>query len=278
MARKINKNLLERLKKGDLLELFNYIKSDNDLRFEVRREGKACIYYRKGKALEIGLRSFSADKKYVKNTDFSMPDTKLAKENPVEYFKLIKEIIDNWVDNIKKRPEFDTQQNIAKNNQEIEDKYIILDMEYNFPQSEIAKTDRIKQAGFDLLGLERKTGKVVFFEVKKGLERLKGKAGIHSHIKDFEKYLFGKHKVFFRGVLENDIRNIISDKVALGLIADYGLPPDFQINDDVEFIFVFEPVNKDDKRNYESIYDEETSCLPKTHKTIFVAENNHKLK
>lgn len=51
--RKSDDKLIDRLIKSDLLILLNYIKSDNELRLEVRQNGDAFIYYRKGKVLEI---------------------------------------------------------------------------------------------------------------------------------------------------------------------------------------------------------------------------------
>ena len=127
MSRKINPKLLERMTSGNLLPLLKYIKSDNDLRIEVRQGGKAFVYYRKGKALEIGLHTFSVDEKYVRNTTYSIPDMDLPKSNPAAYFKQMKIIIDNYVDNRMKRQEFDVQQDIASCNQGKYDKYIILD-------------------------------------------------------------------------------------------------------------------------------------------------------
>jgi len=282
MARKINEILLKRLLNGDLQPLLNYVKSDKKLRIEVRRGGKAFVYYRKGKALEIGLRSCFVDNKYVKNTKFSIPDVYSAKKNPEIYFKKIKEIIDNWVDNNKKRQEFDTQQKIAINNQEIEDKYIIIDMEYNFSQSDITEINRVKKAGFDLLGLERKTGKIVFFEVKKGNNALCGKAGIKAHIEDFEKCLFWKNKDVFRKNLKIDIENIISDKNELGLI-NYSLPANFEINDNnIDFIFIYEPTKDCSIDDYLKIFDDEFLKIDKPQKkyqSLFVSETNkYKLK
>jgi hypothetical protein len=257
MARKISEKLVKKLTSGDLEILLKYIKSDPELRLEVRTGGKAFVYYRKGKALEIDLRRFKVDENYVKGTKFLMPDTNLAKTKPKEYFSRMKKIIDNWVDNIKKRPEFDTQQNIARNNQAKDDKYIIIDIEYNFSQAEIKERNREKRAGFDLLGIERKTNKIVFFEVKKGRSALTGKAGLNSHIEDFETYLFGKNKDKFREQLEIDIRNIVSDKKELGII-DFALPSDFSIDDNkIDFMFVFEPTADCSKEQYDLIYEQE---------------------
>ena len=279
MARKINSKLLERLISGDLLPLLNFVKNDKDLRLEVRQNEKAFIYYRKGKALEIGLKTFSVDEKYVKNTILTIPDTNLAKSKPADYFKQMKKIIDNYVDNIKNRSEFDTQQKIASNNQEKNDKYIIIDMEYAFPQSNLEKSKRLKRAGFDLLGLERTTGKVIFFEVKKGIGALEGDAGIKSHIKDFELYLFGESKEDFREILKKDIENIISDKNELGLI-EYSLPDNYEINDNnIDFIFVYEPDESDvvgSINEYKKIFNQETEKLDskKNYNSLFVSKAN----
>ena len=279
MARKINSKLLERLISGDLSPLLNFVKNDKDLRLEVRQNGRAFIYYRKGKALEIGLKTFSVDEKYVKNTILTIPDTNLAKSKPADYFKQMKKIIDNYVDNIKNRPEFDTQQKIASNNQEKNDKYIIIDMEYAFPQSNLEKSKRLKRAGFDLLGLERTTGKVIFFEVKKGIGALEGDAGIKSHIKDFELYLFGESKEDFREILKKDIENIISDKNELGLI-EYSLPDNYEINDNnIDFIFVYEPDESDvvgSINEYKKIFNQETEKLDskKKYNSLFVSKAN----
>lgn len=280
MSRKINSKLLERMTSGDLLPLLNYIKSDNDLRIEVRQGGKAFVYYRKGKALEIGLRKFSVDEKYVRNTAYSIPDMDLLKSNPTAYFKQMKIIIDNYVDNRMKRKEFDVQQNIASCNQGKYDKYIIIDMEYAFPQDNLEETKREKRASFDLLGLERETGKVVFFEVKTGGDALAGNAGIKTHIEDFERYLFGKNKEFFREILKNDIINIISDKRELGIL-DYSLPESYEIDDDnIDVIFVYQPDTKTSIRDYCKTFNQEVNKtkLKRQYNTLYVSpENKYKL-
>ncbi|GAB6395473.1 MAG: hypothetical protein MdMp024_1785 [Bacteroidales bacterium] len=235
MERKINSNLLNRLTKGGLLPLLKYVKSDKALRLEVRRQGKASIYYRRGKALEIGAdNKLQVDKGYG-----NVPATDLAVGNPAEYFKQIKPCMDKWFqDNL--HPEFDLQQDIATKNQDKNDNYLILDMEYGFTQDGITIDDRQRTAFFDLLGIERKTNKVVFFEVKKGLNALTCSAGIGSHINSFETFLNGENKTVYRKDLERDIVNIVSDKTVLGIINNYSLPANFSLNNmDIELIFVF---------------------------------------
>lgn len=264
---------------GDLVPLLNHIKADEkNIRLEVRCEGKAYVYYKKCKILDLGLKSYKIDDKYFENKH--KPDDIEDKiiNNPQQYFKDTLFVVDRWLDKHQKQ-EFESQQNIACDNQEENDRYIILDMEYNFSQSEIAKSDRVKKAGFDLLGIERQTGKIVLFEVKKGLKALTGKAGISIHIKDFEECLYGRNKDVFRNNLICDIKNIVSDKKILGLINNFDLPLSLSV-DGIDLMFVFEPLLPSDIGNYPKKYKEEhqRSGSKKEYHTIFVSKNNFKLK
>lgn len=260
--RKIGIKLMDRMTKGDLLPLLNYVKSDSELRIEVRQKGDAFVYYRKGKALEI--KNLKVDDKYG-----DVPPGELAIINPQEYFKLIKRSIDNWLNSKKKRSEFDTQQNIAKCNQELSDKYIILDMEYAFEQNQIEKENREKRGDFDLLGIEKETNKIVFFEVKKGMGATKGNSGIEAHIFDFQKFMFGSNSKTFRACLIRDIKNIIEDKVNLGILDNFEFSDDFE-KQDPELVFVFHPDNN-------SQIQEFSTQLNNRHKLIIVGDNNYKL-
>ena len=112
--------------------------------------------------VNIYIKTLKVDPKYG-----DVPSTNLAISNPTKYFEYIKKTVDKWLED-NPRPEFDTQQNIAKSNQDITDKYVVLDMEYAFEQNQIKKDNREKRGVFDLLGIERETNKIIFFEVKKG--------------------------------------------------------------------------------------------------------------
>jgi hypothetical protein len=261
--RKVSEKIIERLINGDLSPMYNYIKTDKELRLEVRQKGDAFVYYRKGKALEI--KKLKVDSKYG-----DVPSTDLAISNPAEYFRLIKKSIDNWVESKKVRAEFDTQQNIALGNQEKEDKYIILDMEYAFEQNQIGKDNRNKRGVFDLLGIERATNTIIFFEVKKGMGAAKGKSGIEEHINDFESHFTGKNAKHFRTNLINDIKNIIEDKTKLGLIKNFEIPKNLEQHK-IELVFVFHPDNDSQIANF-------SKELRNRHKLIIVDNNSYKLK
>lgn len=251
---------------GDLSLLLNYVKYDRDLRLEVRTNGDAFVYYRKGVALKIKSLSIDSKYGYVSPSPFNK---NFIKENPSEYFRLAQASIDSWLE-AKGRGEFDTQQRIARDNQDIDDKYIILDMEYAFEQNQIEAKDREKRAIFDLLGIERKTNRIVFFEVKKGMGATKGKSGIEEHIADFNNYLGINSPKIYLDNLIRDIKNIISDKTELGILNNYSLPENFG-KQNPELVFVFQPDNPSQIQRFK---DE----LKDRHSLIIVSDSNFKLK
>lgn len=262
---------------GDLKPFLDYIKTEpKKLRLEVRQKGKVFVYYKKCKILELGLRSYNIDEKYFDSGQKPYDIKEKIVNNPRQYFKDTLSIVDKWLDKHQKK-EFETQQNIACENQKKNDRYIIIDMEYNFSQDDI-KSDREKRAGFDLLGIDRESGKIVFFELKRGLKALTNKSGIKCHIEDFENYLIhGTNKNLFLKNLKEDIEYIVSNKKELGLIDNFDLPTNF-LGNEVELIFVFESVDCD-MNDYRKIYEREYSKSSSTikYRTIFVTSHNLKL-
>ena len=88
MARKINDKLIERMIYGDLVPLLNYIKAEEkSLRLEVRREGKAYVYYKKCKILDLGLNSYKIDDKYFESNHKPDDIKDSIINNPKKYFK-----------------------------------------------------------------------------------------------------------------------------------------------------------------------------------------------
>ena len=261
--RKINPDLKERLLHGDLKPLLDYIKSDEQLRLDVRTKGEAFVYYRKGLALEIG--GLKVDKKYGK-----VPPTDLAIQEPEKYFQQIKLIIDNWINGIKKRNEFDTQQKIAYHNHDINDRYFIVDMEYAFEQHQIEESERIKRAKFDLFGIDMVEGRIILFELKKGTNSSDGDSGVEVHVKDYEKIINGKNRSIFRGNLIRDLRNIISDKRDLGLMSYFKIPKNISTNEP-EMIIIFHSNNETEELDFRDKYGH-------LKKIITVTDNNFQLK
>lgn len=143
-------------------------------------------------------------------------------------------------------------------------------MEYAFEQTHIEKNNREKRGVFDLLGIDKETNKIVFFEVKKGMGATKGKSGIEEHISDFEKYIFGKNSQTFRLNLIRDIKNIIEDKKKLGILENFYFS-DICEKQDPELVFIFHP-------DTDSQIKEFSTELKNRHKLIVVSYNNYKLK
>ncbi len=277
MPRKINKKLIKKLKEGSLKPLLTYLQKEQDyLKLEVRKGGKFIVYYKKCKVLEVGLNSYSIDEKYFVDSKAPQNIAQIIETEPKSYFDNVCEVVDRWLEKNQKN-EFETQQKIAHHNQRRDDNYIILDMEYQFSQKNIKKEERLKSATYDLLGIDTKTNKVIFFEVKRGLGSLEGKSGIAGHIRDFEEQLNGEHKELFIGDLLTNIKNIIKDKRTLGLL-DYTLPIDFSIKE-VGLIFIFEPENTTDIEKYNLIFERENTSIHKSnYRTIFVSKEDYKLR
>ena len=233
MPRKINSNLIDRLlNKNDLKPILDIIKKPNSkLRLEIRH-GNVDVYYRKGLFFKIKpkLGVVNGAKKY------NLPSSDISKKNPSEYIKKGIEAIDIWLKKNKKRKEFDSQQNIAICNQKMNNKYIILDMEYSFERA--SRTEKL--ISIDLVGVERLSGKIVLFEVKTGLGAINNKSGIDEHIYDYEKYINGPNKERYRKNLLNDVKSILSNKMELQLISDKSLLSKV-VDNTPEFKFIFHP-------------------------------------
>lgn len=264
MARLLSEPFIKKLKEGDLKTLFEFIKSDKELRLEIRHN-QVYVYYKKGLALEIGSRN----KLFVNPKYDNTPSPELSKENPTEYFEKIKKSINDWIENKKNRSEFETQQQIAIINQGLNDKYIIVDMEYSFEQDDIEKEKREKLIGIDLVGVEQTTGKIMFFEVKTGLGAIGNKSGIDEHIRDYNTYMFGKNCEKYKSKILKDVKSILECKTKLGLIQNTNLHKRIS-NDIPELIFVFEPKEDAEKNRFKAVLNNRKDL-------IIVSKNNYKL-
>ncbi|MCL2283429.1 MAG: hypothetical protein FWC26_08955 [Fibromonadales bacterium] len=299
-VRKIEKSLMAKfLSGGEYETLLDYInKHKAKLRLEIRRKNEAIVYYKKNKILKIGLKSLFRDPKYaeLKNTSKQqvqvdtqiLPEAKIAIKYPDAYFKNMEKCIDNWL-KINSKNEFAAQQNIAYQNSDDSSEYIIIDMEYSPCQQSVDIKNRVykkdengkrmiyekgkrnsKSPIFDLLGIERKTGNIIIFELKKGIKSLDGNSGVEDHIEDFEDFFVNSKKIF-KEILKKDIDGIIESKKKLGLLK---LPDNFCINyDNIQFMFIFDPEKEED----ENYYKKKVKLLAEKYPTIFVRSDSYKL-
>lgn len=148
------------LKGGCLQRLFNVIKEDPELSFEIRVKNEVMIYYHKDRILTIsyckGKPSIDTlSEKYYKNDtpppvsfeDGDLIQTLRDKSQLRQYFREAKRLVGSY----KAGLEFAVQQNIALGNRSFSNRFVVVDMEWQLPQSDIKKEERISRTRIDLV-------------------------------------------------------------------------------------------------------------------------------
>ena len=232
--RAITNEHLQAYKEGGCLrKLFNVIKEDPELSFEIRVKSEVMIYYHKDKILTIrfckGKPSIEAlSKKYYKNATLSfvlfehddLMETLRHTDQLRKYFKEAKQLISSYKTDL----EFEVQQNIALGNRSFSNRFVVVDMEWQLPQSDIKKEERIIKTRFDLVVVDTKRNErgdndVYLGELKVGMGATGGKSGIVAHIEKTNEIMKSPKAC---AVLRADVERIIRQKVALGLLeGDY---------------------------------------------------------
>ena len=210
-------------KSGVFAKLLMGINEDPELSFEVRRNDKTMVYYHKDKILTTGFKKGKPfvkllDKKYYKKSKLSVDISNIANLKSLTLIrKYIKEA--KWlVFRYKMGAEFAIQQNVALGNQTFENKYLVVDMEWQFAQSKIK--DRIKKTRIDLVIVDTEKNPqgyndIYLAEVKCGLDATKGTSGVKAHVEKTME-IINKHEACL--ALIEDVKSIISIKRELGLI------------------------------------------------------------
>ena len=218
---------------GCLQKLFYVIKKDPELSFEIRMKNEVMIYYHKDRILTI---HFSKGKpsidilseKYYKNA--TSPSVSFMYDDLMEtlrhtdqlrkYFKEAKRLIGSY----KAGLEFEVQQNIALGNRSFNNRFVVVDMEWQLPQSDIKVEERISRTRFDLVMVDTKKndmGKndIYLGELKVGMGAIGGKSGIEDHVNKTEKFISNAKAC---AALRKDVESIIRQKAVLGLFeGDY---------------------------------------------------------
>lgn len=230
MGRNISDNHLKAYKeeKGAFKQLFSAIKEDPELSFEVRLDNEVMVYYHKDKILTT---SFKRDKPAVKILDskYYAPSTG-RKAPPVDmqdkknwdvvslwrkYFSEAKSLVYFY----KKGAEFSVQQNIALGNQSYDNRFLAVDMEWAFAQSDIDIKDRIPRTRIDLVLVdtipnEQGLNDIYLAELKVGTVATEGTSGTIDHVEKTFK-LINTEKACQD--LKEDVTNIINVKSELGI-------------------------------------------------------------
>lgn len=218
---------------GCLQKLFDVIKEDPELSFEIRMNNKVMIYYHKDRILTIsyckGKPSIDTlSEKYYKNAtppSVSFKDGDLIqalrdKSQLRQYFREAKRLVGSY----KAGLEFEVQQNIALGNRSFSNRFVVVDMEWQLPQSDIKKEERISRTRIDLVVVDtQKNDKgendIYLGELKVGMGATGGKSGIFAHIEKTNKFMSSPKAC---AVLRADVERIIRQKAALGLLeGDY---------------------------------------------------------
>ncbi|WP_314699212.1 hypothetical protein [Prevotella jejuni] len=218
---------------GRLQKLFDVIKEDPELSFEIRMNNKVMIYYHKDRILTIsyckGKPSIDTlSEKYYKNDtpppvsfeDGDLIQTLRDKSQLRQYFREAKRLVGSY----KVGEEFEVQQNIALGNRSFNNRFVVVDMEWQLPQSDIKEEDRIIKTRFDLVVVDMKRNErgendVYLGELKVGMGATGGKSGIVAHIEKTNEIMKSPKAC---AVLRADVERIIRQKAALGLLeGDY---------------------------------------------------------
>lgn len=218
---------------GRLQKLFDVIKEDPELSFEIRMNNKVMIYYHKDRILTIsyckGKPSIDtlSEKYYKTDTpppvsfeDGDLIQTLRDKSQLRQYFREAKRLVGSY----KVGEEFEVQQNIALGNRSFSNRFVVVDMEWQLPQSDIKKEERISRTRIDLVVVDtQKNDKgendIYLGELKVGMDATDGKSGIVDHIKKTNKLICSPKAC---AVLRADVERIIRQKAALGLLeGDY---------------------------------------------------------
>ena len=223
-----NEHLEAYLKGGCLHKLFNVIKEDPELSFEIRVKSEVMIYYHKDKIMTIrfckGKPSIEVlSEKYYKNAtppsvlfeNDDLMETLRRTDQLRKYFKEAKQLIGSY----KAGLEFEVQQNIASGNRSFNNRFVVVDMEWQLPQSDIKKEERIIKTRIDLIVVDTKKNDmgendIYLGELKVGMGATGGKSGIIAHVKKTKEFI---NNAKARAALRDDVESIIRQKSDLGL-------------------------------------------------------------
>lgn len=230
MGRNISDNHLKAYKEEDgcFKKLLSAIKEDPELSFEVRLDNEVMVYYHKDKILTT---SFKRDrlavkildsKYYAPSTGRKVPSVDMQDEKNWDvvslwrkYFSEAKSLVYFY----KKGAEFSVQQNIALGNQSYDNRFLAVDMEWAFAQSDIDIKDRIPRTRIDLVLVdtipnEQGLNDIYLAELKVGTVATEGTSGTIDHVEKTFK-LINTEKACQD--LKEDVTNIINVKSELGI-------------------------------------------------------------
>ena len=248
MARKLSNKLLEMfVNHGEYANILKMVNKDKELSLEIR-DRKAIVYYKKGKILtlfEKGIECLS--KKYYEGKDVTFTEQGI-KDDIQKYFKQAKQFVDEY----RNKKEFTIQQFIMSENSSVDNDYLVIDMEYQYEQSNIPESERLPRARIDLVAIEKESKDIVLFELKQGINALNGNSGVDDHIKKMN-ILIEDEK--FRKALVEDVETIIRQKVKLQILSEEAENwiDEIKKNVVIKPMFIYVYYDKEEKEGYDNI-------------------------
>lgn len=240
MARRLSTTHLKMYKSGGKLStLFECISKDPELSFEIRINDEVMVYYNKKKILTIkkGLKIEPLSAKYYDpghGPTVDISDSKNWKNKKAidRYLKEAKLIA--YKKDMKR--EFQLQQSISLGNRDCEGHYLVVDMEWQFSQDNIA--DRIKITRPDLIVVDLKPNSegendIYLTEVKLGTYALSGSSGLQGHVNSSHEIICFKPAC---EALKDDVTSIITQKHELGIFS--GQLPSLRLSDKPKMLFI----------------------------------------
>lgn len=225
-GRFLSKSHIEAYKSGIFKKLLRGINEDPELSFEIRRNDEAMVYYHKDKILTTGFKNeqpyvILLDEKYYKESE--KPGADISKIDNLKSLNLIRKYFKSakWlVYKYKMGAEFAIQQNIALGNQTLDNRYLVVDMEWQFAQSKIPVQERINKTSIDIVIVDteknsRGYNDIYLAEVKCGLNATEGTSGVKAHVIKTNKLI---NKPEACTALIQDVKSILKNKKDLGLI------------------------------------------------------------
>lgn len=255
MARKLSSAHLSMYKpKGKLFVLFNTITADPELSFEIRIHDKVIIYYSKRVILTVtkGNKIEPLTKKYYKRgegptVDISNPAVWQSAKDIEKYLNDAKLIV--YRHSMKR--EFQFQQNISMGNHDCANRFLALDMEWEFAQEEIPERDRIEKTKIDLVIVDLTpnalgVNDIYLTEVKLGTEALKGDSGLQEHVNSTS--IIANSQYACQGLID-DVKSILTQKHELGIIT--GELPELHLAQKPKMLFILGHRGAQEKKELE---------------------------
>ncbi len=264
MARILSSDHLAKyLEGGVYYDFLQFVKSDNELAFEIRVKDEVMIYCQKNLILKISHRKNASDNitmlnpRYYTNRKDGLtlsvhlrePDDLQDAEKVRLYFEEAKALCKKY----KSHDEFIVQQQYKSEHDSFSGKYLAIDMEWAPDQAKIPVEYRVAKTKVDLLIVSNEPNEdgkheVYLAEVKCGLGAVDGKSGIEDHVRMSQGII---NNIYVRQALLQDVMSIIKQKTQLQLFE--GTPIKYNFSERPKIMFILANSSEYDKLSFDRI-------------------------